>query len=351
MNSDISEKLIGKVASGIRGPIKTKIGDVYPNIDREGLAKEIITKWYVNTLVSSCNQAINKYPIKHLSIGVFYHKNALSPITIHCSGYRSSCYTSQKTFSQLIIEQKDKRPLLIKVVDNDDNIYLYQASSKLSNYNIADMFKEISDIFCDITYIPIMSDNTNTVCDSINSFAYNLSEEIKQISNDAHWVYHILYWDEGLIKILFDHALLNRESWRIEIDIKAMFEIYNLYKLIKEYTLNSNIESIIKRYMYLYVRVVEELATFANIKNYSNKFKKCSDILNYIGSATHLLNPLWESLLSALSDKYNNLKWFVNAIEMLQKDPNYSFEDLFTVIKYNVEDKELKIHYLNIYNI
>jgi hypothetical protein len=103
--------------------------------------------------------------------------------------------------------------------------------------------------------------------------------------------------------------------------------------------------------MYLYVRVVEELATFANIKNYSNKFKECSDILNYIGSATHLLNPLWESLLSALSYKYNNLKWFVNAIEMLQKDPNYSFEDLFTVIKYNVEDKELKINYLNIYNI
>jgi hypothetical protein len=151
--------------------------------------------------------------------------------------------------------------------------------------------------------------------------------------------------------MLFDHALLNREAWRIEIDIKAMFEIYNLYKLIKEYTLNSNIESIIKRYMYLYVRVVEEQATFANIKNYSNKFKECSDILNYIGSATHLLNPLWESFLSALSDKYNNLKWFVNAIEMLQNDPNYSFEDLFTVIKYNVEDKELKINYLNIYNI
>jgi len=349
MKTNISKKIIKNIASLIKKRInKTCVGDIYPLIKYDDNHSELVMNWYLETLISACAQTIEKYPVKHLSMGIFHHYLLDSPIPLHIS---SVIHLPYSPFDNVILELEDTKPILIKIVDNNDNIYLYQASSKLSNYNIADMFKEISDIFCDITYIPIMNDNTDTVFDNINSFAYNLSEEIKQISNDAHWVYHILYWDEGLIKMLFDHALLNREAWRIEIDIKAMFEIYNLYKLIKEYTLNSNIEDIIKRYMYLYVRVVEELATFANIKNYSNKFKECSDILNYIGSATHLLNPLWESLLSALSYKYNNLKWFVNAIEMLQKDPNYSFEDLFTVIKYNVEDKELKINYLNIYNI
>ncbi len=349
MKTNISKKIIKNIASLIKKRInKTCVGDIYPLIKYDDNHSELVMNWYLETLISACAQTIEKYPVKHLSMGIFHHYLLDSPIPLHIS---SVIHLPYSPFDNVILELEDTKPILIKIVDNNDNIYLYQASSKLSNYNIADMFKEISDIFCDITYIPIMNDNTDTVFDNINSFAYNLSEEIKQISNDAHWVYHILYWDEGLIKMLFDHTLLNHETWRIEIDIKAMFEIYNLYKLIKEYTLNSNIEDIIKRYMYLYVRVVEELATFANIKNYSNKFKECSDILNYIGSATHLLNPLWESLLSALSYKYNNLKWFVNAIEMLQKDPNYSFEDLFTVIKYNVEDKELKINYLNIYNI
>ena len=349
MKTNISKKIIKNIASLIKKRInKTCVGDIYPLIKYDDNHSELVMNWYLETLISACAQTIEKYPVKHLSMGIFHHYLLDSPIPLHIS---SVIHLPYSPFDNVILELEDTKPILIKIVDNNDNIYLYQASSKLSNYNIADMFKEISDIFCDITYIPIMNDNTDTVFDNINSFAYNLSEEIKQISNDAHWVYHILYWDEGLIKMLFDHTLLNHETWRIEIDIKAMFEIYNLYKLIKEYTLSSNIESIIKRYMYLYVRVVEELATFANIKNYSNKFKECSDILNYIGSATHLLNPLWESLLSALSYKYNNLKWFVNAIEMLQKDPNYSFEDLFTVIKYNVEDKELKINYLNIYNI
>jgi len=349
MKTNISKKIIKNIASLIKKRInKTCVGDIYPLIKYDDNHSELVMNWYLETLISACAQTIEKYPVKHLSMGIFHHYLLDSPIPLNIS---SVIHLPYSPFDNVILELEDTKPILIKIVDNNDNIYLYQASSKLSNYNIADMFKEISDIFCDITYIPIMNDNTDTVFDNINSFAYNLSEEIKQISNDAHWVYHILYWDEGLIKMLFDHTLLNHETWRIEIDIKAMFEIYNLYKLIKEYTLSSNIESIIKRYMYLYVRVVEELATFANIKNYSNKFKECSDILNYIGSATHLLNPLWESLLSALSYKYNNLKWFVNAIEMLQKDPNYSFEDLFTVIKYNVEDKELKINYLNIYNI
>jgi len=55
-------------------------------------------------------------------------------------------------------------------------------------------------------------------------------------------------------------------------------------------------------------------------------------------------------LLSMLSDKYNELKWFVNAVEMLEKNPNYSFEDFFTTVKYNTSGEELIINYLNIYN-
>lgn len=93
-----------------------------------------------------------------------------------------------------------------------------------------------------------------------------------------------------------------------------------------------------------------QLIKFNEISTYLNRFNIFYNILNYIYSATHLLNPLCEHLLSVLSDKYENLKWFKDAVEMLEKDPNYSFEDLFTVIKYNVNEEALKVKYLNIYN-
>jgi hypothetical protein len=57
-----------------------------------------------------------------------------------------------------------------------------------------------------------------------------------------------------------------------------------------------------------------------------------------------------ESLLSMLSDKYNELKWFVHAAEMLEKNPNYSFENFFTTVKYNANEKELSTAYLSIYD-
>ncbi len=194
MKTNISKKIIKNIASLIKKRInKTCVGDIYPLIKYDDNHSELVMNWYLETLISACAQTIEKYPVKHLSMGIFHHYLLDSPIPLHIS---SVIHLPYSPFDNVILELEDTKPILIKIVDNNDNIYLYQASSKLSNYNIADMFKEISDIFCDITYIPIMNDNTDTVFDNINSFAYNLSEEIKQISNDAHWVYHILYWGQ-----------------------------------------------------------------------------------------------------------------------------------------------------------
>ena len=102
--------------------------------------------------------------------------------------------------------------------------------------------------------------------------------------------------------------------------------------------------------MHIYTNIADMKIPLIDIGEYSNKFNTYANILNYIGSATHLLNPLWESLLSMLSDKYNELKWFVHAAEMLEKNPNYSFENFFTTVKYNANEKELSTAYLSIYD-
>lgn len=343
---NIAEEFIEKVASNIKESIKTYIGDIYPNINYVGNKGELITAWYIKTLTTSCNQAIENCQVKHASIGMFYNKHTQALINMLFPEYYACI--SYNIFDQVITESPNNRSLFIKIVDDADNIYLYSASSKLSTYDIVNINEEMNNIFEYITHISIISDKDDPIYKNINSFAHDISKELKNVFN-VQYTYNI-YCKAGLIKIIFSHTTLDRVIWKIEMNIELAFTIYNAYQIIKEYTVNRNLVDIMKRYMHIYTNIADMKIPLIDIGEYSNKFNTYANILNYIGSATHLLNPLWESLLSMLSDKYNELKWFVHAAEMLEKNPNYSFENFFTTVKYNANEKELSTAYLSIYD-
>ncbi len=340
MNNNIAEKFIKKAASRIKELSKARVKQVYPNIDCVENKKELITSWYVGALAASCDQAFKVCPIKQASVGMFYNKYAPSPINISYP---------DKRFNQIIIESKDKQPLLIKIVDNIDNIYLYSATLKLSQYNIIDISKEINNIFNDITYVSIISGKNDPILKNVDLFAHNLSKELKNIFN-IQWTYRV-YWETGILKIVFYHITQdNHEAWGIEMNIILAFTIYDICQIIKEYRLNGNFKDIMRKYMYICTNIKDITIPLINFEEYSNKFNTYGNVLKHIASETHLLNPLLDGLLSMLFDKHNKLKWFVNAVEMLEKNPNYSFEDFFTTVKYNTSGEELIINYLNIYN-
>ena len=349
MKTNISKKIIKNIASLIKKRInKTCVGDIYPLIEYDDNQSELVMNWYLETLISACAQTIEKYPVKHLFMGIFYYYLLDFPIPLDIS---SVIYLPYSPFDNVILENEleDTKPILIKIVDNDDNIYFYNASSKLYTYSNIDIKSNINDIFNNLISMSFIDGKNDTIIQNVIAFADNLSQELKYKFN-MPWVYDIIRQSNRVIKIVLDNTQIDN-TCIIDIIIKPEFKLYDVEQILKAYNIsNKSAEDVMKEYMYIYMSNSNQLIKFNEISTYLNRFNIFYNILNYIYSATHLLNPLCEHLLSVLSNKYENLKWFRDAIEMLEKDPNYSFEDLFTVIKYNVNEEALKVKYLNIYN-
>ncbi len=113
------------------------------------------------------------------------------------------------------------------------------------------------------------------------------------------------------------------------------FEKYKSGGLLEKTFWNMIIE---RYYDNLIVKLVDKLSD--NLIMFSN-------ITRYIHSNEAIWNPLCSSIMDALLYNYNTNKWFIDSIISLKNDPEMSFEDFYTKVKYCGNEEDIE-HY-NIY--
>ncbi|HOB25839.1 MAG TPA: hypothetical protein PKG93_01670 [Bacilli bacterium] len=344
MNNTTIDKFIKHMANEIKKAFKTKIRDVYPNINYERDARKLIMDWYVNELALICEQAIKKYPLKHLSMGWFYYKHGLAL-------YYSSLSSKNKTFGQTIQDQDNRKMLLIKITDNDDNIYLYYTSPKLSRYERVDIRTKMGNKFYNISHVSLL--HNKSLFDILFPLITALS---KDLSDKFHmqWAYSVLNESLDDVKITFDNTDMESPCV-IELMIKSNFSIYEIAQMINN---PNTVSEVMKEHINIFVRNANHPMQFNqaipddDLPMFSNTpLRTCSVIINYILSATHLLHPLYSSLVSLLADEYKEREWFLKAVEKLESDPEFSLENFFTTVKYNADEDVLELKYKNIFNL
>jgi hypothetical protein len=344
MNNNTIDKFIKHMASKIKKTFKTKVRDVYPNISCEKDARKLVMDWYINKLALICEQAIKKYPIKHLSVGRFYYKHGL-PLRF------TGLLSKNRTFGQIIQDHDNVRTILIKITDNNDNIYLYYTSPKLSRYGRVDIREKIGYLFYNISRISLF--HNKSLFDNLLPFITTLS---KDLSDKFHmqWAYSILNESQDNVKITFDNTD-KKNPCLIEFIIKSNFSIYEITQMIN----NPNIVSeVMKEHINIFVKNTNYPMLFNQTlpdddpSTFPDSLLRIGSVtINYIMSATHLLHPLYSTLVSLLADEYRRKEWFLKAIEKLESDPEFSLENLFTTVKYNADEKDLIVEYINIFNL
>jgi len=347
-NNNTIDKFIKYMASNIKKAFKIKISDIYPNINYEEDTRKLIMDWYIKELALICEQAIKKYPLKHLSVGRFYYKHGLA---LHYTGRLSS---KNRTFGQTIQDQYNRRTLLIKITDNDDNIYLYYTSPKLSGYERVNIREKMSNMFYNISHVSLL--HNESLFDKLLPFINALSKDLSNRFH-IHWSYSVLNESQDIIKIIFDNTDKERPCG-IEFIIKSNFSMYEIDQMIND---PNTIPEVMKEHINIFVKSVNnslqvnQEAPDNHLPTLSDTplktLRVCSVTINYILSATHLLHPLYSSLVSLLADEYKEREWFLKAVEKLESDPEFSLENFFTTVKYNADEDVLKLKYINIFNL
>ncbi len=346
MNNNTIDKFIKHMASKIKKTFKTKIRDVYPNINCKKDARKLVMDWYINKLALICEQAIKKYPIKHLSVGRFYYG-----LPLRFTGLLSR----NRTFGQIIQDYDNVRTLLIKITDNNDNIYLYYTSPKLSRYGRVDIRERMGNLFYNISHVSLL--HNKSLFDNLSPFITNLS---KDLSDKFHmqwaWTYSILNESQDNVKITFDNTD-KKNPCLIEFIIKSNFSIYETAQMINNpnivpEVMKEHIKIFVKNTNYPMLMLFNQTLPDDDPSTFPDTLLRIGSVtINYIMSATHLLHPLYSTLVSLLADEYRRKEWFLKAIEKLESDPEFSLEDLFTTVKYNADEKDLILEYINIFDL
>ncbi len=348
MNNNTTDEFIKYMASRIKKAFKTKIRDVYPNINSERDVGKLILNWYINKLALICEQAIKKYPLKHISMGRFYYKYGMAL-------RHTNILSKNKTFGQTIQDLDNMKTLLIKITDNNDNIYLYYTSPKLSIYERVDIREKMSNSFYRISHVSLL--HNRYLFDKLSPFISALS---KDLSNKFHksWAYSVLNESEDVIKIVLDNNDKETPSV-IEFIIKSNFSLYEIAQMLND---PNTISEVMKEHIYIFIKNVnhpilvnqatpeDALPTLYDTPPLGS-LRVSSSAINHIMSATHLLHPLYSSLVSLLAEEYKGKEWFLKAVEKLESDPEFTLENFFTTVKYNADEDVLGLKYKNIFNL
>jgi len=119
----ISQQVINDITKTFWQLLKVSVvGDVYPNINCKRDRDELILKWYMEKIEDLYDTICNTYPIKHLSVGIFFKGESASERSL----FRfTTSYSPYDTFGQVIMNQRFDIPLIFKIVDNNNEISFY----------------------------------------------------------------------------------------------------------------------------------------------------------------------------------------------------------------------------------
>lgn len=343
----MSNAIIKDIERALKKEIKTRIGAVYQDIDQymytSGHVYPLIKKWYIDTLSHICDKCVEKYKLKHMYISHFYFKRCM-PLNIVLPGYRSKVSLSSKTFGQIIQEAYDNTSLLIiKIVDNDDNITFHKCTVKFSRSWDVDIMSFLASIFS-------VNSNVDIVCDiekEVNIFINNLINVLNsKFTIDWQLVGYKLKYGEYVITLERESDI----SLYCDIAIKTAFSIIDVQNIVSEYNNHKNVFDVIRSWINMSICSHSTYlfkSSLSNLNKLSDNLIMFSNITRYIHSNEAIWNSLCSSIMNALLYNYNTNKWFIDSIISLKNDPEMSFEDFYTKVKY-CGDKE-EIEYYNIY--
>jgi hypothetical protein len=348
IQSDIKQD-INRLFKSINRDILDEFSEekIYPYVIRSNTSKEkelFIRKWYIDKVSEICQKHINNSPFKRVSMAYFYlHDSTFNPFNIlNFEKYKSGGLL-EKTFWNIIIERyKEYDNLIVKLVNEDNNIYFYQCTVKFSHFRKID---NIETFFYETFNRIYKVDIENTIEDELktftNSLIYNLNTvfnknyNVKIERTTPYIILNVFNNKSRILKIMIQKIFLFKECCKImekyneNKDIICAFALYFAMLFFHEYTTMFGTASVAQA-------CIDRQATAISTINE----------LRYLQTNVDLWMPLLNNAIDAFTLEYNKYSTLTHAIHEIAINPEISFEDLYTVMKY-VNDN-LNVDYYSI---
>ncbi|HPZ24015.1 MAG TPA: hypothetical protein PLC25_04160 [Bacilli bacterium] len=322
----------------------SKIGDVYPNINYEKNKNELILKWYMEKIKNLCNMIYSNYPIKQLSVGIFFKgKSSSEELWPFC--FTTSC-SPDYTFSQVIIDQHFDIPLTFKIVDNNNKISFYQTSFVMSCYEDIDILSYLISLCPNNTKLELFNESVRS---EFISFKEKLMNSLnKKFMNTWQLIDFDVNFDKTCLTIV--NNALNTLQFNIAID--TIFSIKDVQNMLNRYNNQENVVNIMKSWIKLKA-TSEQPYLFSGELNkcdrLADKFFLLAESMEYIYSDYDLWYPICKKMIDIMMTYYEKHKWFLDIVAWLKEDSNATFNDFMVKFRYYDNTQE-ELQYYDIYN-
>ncbi len=325
----------------------SKVSDIYPNIDYEKKKKrdELILSWYMEKIKDVCDTICNNYPIKHLSVGIFFKGKSSSE---ECSPfYFITGYSPDYSFSQVILNQRFNVPLIFKIVDNNNEISFYKPPFTLLSYEAIDILSYLMQLCPNNTILEMFDESIKS------EFILFKEKLMNSLNQKFRNTWQLLDFDVKFDKtsLLIVNNMIN--SFQINIIINTVFSIRDVHNILNKYNNNqTNVDDIMKSWIILKV-------TSEHPYVFGRELNKCdilvdrllllTESVKYIYSNNDLWYPVCKKMIDIMMAYYEKHKWFLDIVTWLKEDPDATFNDFITKFKY-YDDTQEELQYYDIYN-
>jgi len=157
MSKTVAQQIMDDATKTFRQLLRdSKVSDVYPNINYEKNKNDLFLKWHMEKIKDLCNTIYNNYPIKHLSVGIFFKGESASERSL----FRfTTSYSPYDTFGQVIMNQRFDIPLIFKIVDNNNEISFYKTPFVLLCYEGIDILSYLMRLCPNNTKLEMFNEN------------------------------------------------------------------------------------------------------------------------------------------------------------------------------------------------
>ena len=302
------------------------------------------------TVSNICKQHIsNNSMIKQASIGYFCYLDDDDKIHIpfNIKSFKIDDMKELKTstFNDIILSkyiQDDS--LMIKLVDKDDDIHYYQCNAKFSHWygelNDKEVYRYLCELLDKLCKIHIGKDIYN----DFNIFANALVKELISTFN-KNYIIDVEMVDKY---VTMDLMINDKDNVLLDIMIETILPLSMCRKIADKYNKTNNAIEATSPYFMMFSR--EHTSMFGTVAcaivcvdQYAHNIRT-EDEVRYIQSAHHLWMPFINKTLDVILNKYNNYAGIMDNVKEVCVNPERSFEDLYTVMKYCGVD----IEYTNI---
>lgn len=329
----------------------SKVSDIYPNINHEKKKKrdELILSWYMEKIKNVCDTICNNYPIKHLSVGIFYFKEKSA--SEECSPFHFiTSYSPDYPFSQVILNQRFNIPLIFKIVDNNNEISFYKTSFTLSYYEDVDILSYLIHLCPNNTKLEMMNESIRS---EFILFKEKLMNSLKRkFMNTWKLIDFDVKSDKTCLLIANDELI----KLQFNIIINTTFSIKDVQNILNKYNIHGNVVDIMKSR--IRINAISEPYLFSEELNKCDRlvdrlvdsFFLLAESIKYICSNYYLWYPVCEKMVDIMMSYYEKHKWFLDLVTWLKEDPNVIFNDFMAKFRY-YDDTQEKLLYHDIYNI